>query len=83
MAGRQRHELFQVPAGECTVDEQDRTNALLPKICEGPFEIALEAQSACRRLQVCDLGLDIREPAPPTAGPLRPAATPPRSRAPR
>ena len=46
--------------------DQDPTNALLRKTCEGRFEIAigagiqnneLQTQGACRRLQVCDDGL--------------------------
>ena len=70
MAGRQRRELFHALGVEGTHADQDRTNALLRKTGEGRFEIAigscvrnnvLHAQSACRRLQVCDLGLDIRE----------------------
>ena len=64
MAGRQRRELFH-PSAEDVAD-QDRTNALLRKSCEGRFEIAigsgihnneLQAQRARRRLQVCDDGL--------------------------
>ena len=63
MAGRQRRELFPIP--EVTVGDQDRTNMLLGKSCEGRFEIAigsgihnneLPAQCASRRLQVCDNG---------------------------
>jgi hypothetical protein len=70
MAGCERYELFRALAEEATVGDQDRTNALLGKTCEGHFEIAigsginnneLQAQHARRRLQVCDLGLDIRE----------------------
>ena len=41
MAGRQRRELFRVLAVEGTVADQDRTNALLRKTCEGRFEIAI------------------------------------------
>ena len=70
MAGRQCRDLFHPPAEEVTGADQDRTNAVLRESCEGRFEIAigsgihnneLQAQRACRRLQVCDLGLDIRE----------------------
>ena len=65
MAGRQRRELFRAPVVEGTLADQDRTNALLRKSCEGRFEIAigsgihnneLQAQRARRRLQVCDGG---------------------------
>src|SRR5271167_1814156 len=70
MAGRQRRELFGAPVVEGTVGDQDRTNALLRKSCEGRFEIAigsgihnneLQAQRARRRLQVCDDGLGRRK----------------------
>jgi hypothetical protein len=70
MAGRQCRELFGAPGVEATGTDQDRTNALLRKSCEGRFEIALgsginnnelQAQRARRRLQVCDDGLDIRK----------------------
>ena len=63
MAGRQRRELFHAPVVEHTADDQDRTNALLRKSCEGRFEIAigsgihnneLKAQRVRRRLQVCN-----------------------------
>ena len=69
MAGRQRHELFQVPAVEGTGDEQDRSNTLLQKNGEGRFEVAigsgihnkeLQAQRAGSCLQVYDVGLDTR-----------------------
>jgi hypothetical protein len=68
MAGRERRKLFLARVVEGTVDDQDRTNALLRKSCEGRFEIAigsgthnneLKAQRGRRRLQVCDAGLDI------------------------
>ena len=61
MAGRQRRQLFPTRAEEGTVADQDRTNTLLRKSCEGRFEIAvgsgindneLQAQRARRRLQV-------------------------------
>ena len=70
MAGRQRRELFRAPVVEGTVANQDRTNALLRKSCEGRFEIAvgcgtrnneLLAQRARRCLQVCDCGLGSRK----------------------
>jgi len=70
MTGRERYELFRAPHEEGTGGDQDRTNVLLRKTCKGRFEIAigfgihnneLPAQRARRRLQVCDLGLDIRE----------------------
>ena len=70
MAGRQRRELFYAPGVEGTLADQDRTNALLRKSCEGRFKIAigsgihnnelLQTQGACRRLQVGDVGLDAR-----------------------
>ena len=41
MAGRQRRELFRALAVEGTVADQDRTNMLLRKSCEGRFEIAI------------------------------------------
>jgi len=41
MAGRQRRKLFHATVEEGTVAEQDRTNALLRKSCEGRFEIAI------------------------------------------
>jgi len=59
MAGRQSHELFHAPGVEATVTDQNRTNALLQKSCEGRFEIAVgsginnnewQAQRARRRL---------------------------------
>jgi hypothetical protein len=62
--------LFHAPGVEGTVTDQDRTNALLRQSCERRFEIAirsgihnneLQAQYACRRLQVCDVGLDTRK----------------------
>jgi hypothetical protein len=65
MAGRQRRELFRAPGEKVTVADQDRTNALLRKSCEGRFEIAigsgildneLQAQLARRCVQVCDDG---------------------------
>ena len=60
MAGRQRRELFHAPGPgvEATGADQDRTNMLLRKSCEGRFEIAvgsgvhndkLQAQRARRR----------------------------------
>ena len=69
MAGRQRRELFHAPDVEVTGVDQDRTNMLLRKSCEGRFEIAigsgihnneLKAQHRCGRLHDCDLGLDSR-----------------------
>jgi hypothetical protein len=39
--GRQRRELFRAPAEEGSVADQDRTNRLLRKTCEGPFKIAI------------------------------------------
>jgi hypothetical protein len=69
MAGRQRHELFHVQVLEATGADQDRTNMLLQKGCEGRFEIAigvgihnneLQAQRARRRLDVWDDGLGTR-----------------------
>jgi hypothetical protein len=65
MAGRQRRELFHSPVVEGTAADQDRTNMLFRKNCEGYFEIAngsgihkseLQAQRARRRLQVGDKG---------------------------
>ncbi len=59
MPGRQRRELFRAPVVEGADADQDRTNTLLRKSCEGRFEIAigsgihnneLQAQRACRRL---------------------------------
>jgi hypothetical protein len=53
--------LFHAPGEEVTGDNQDRTNALLRKGCEGRFEIAigsgiryndLQGQLTRRRLQV-------------------------------
>ena len=81
MAGRQRRELFHAPIVEGTVADQDCTNMLLRKSCEGRFEIAvgsgirnneLQAQRACRRLQFCDGGLGnrkvrVRENAEPSS----------------
>jgi hypothetical protein len=70
MVGRQCRELFHPPVEEGTRADQDRTNVLLRKSCEGRFEIAigsgihnneLQAQRARRRLQVCDSGLDTRK----------------------
>src|SRR5208282_4701727 len=58
IAGRQRRELFRAPVEEVTVADQDRTNMLPRKSCEGGFEIAigsgihnneLQAQRARRR----------------------------------
>jgi hypothetical protein len=55
--------LFRAQGVEGTGANQDRTDALLGKSCEGHFEIAvgsgihnneLQAQRARRRLQVCD-----------------------------
>jgi hypothetical protein len=66
MAGRQRGEFFRPSSEEGTLANEDRTDALLRKSCEGRFEIAiapgirnkeLQAQRARRRLQVCDDGL--------------------------
>src|SRR5277367_5010822 len=68
--GRQRRESFHASAIEGTATDQDRTNMLLRKSCEGRFEIAissginndeLQAQYARRRLQVCDGGLGNRK----------------------
>ena len=65
MAGRQHRELFHAPIVEGAAADQDRTNMLLQKTCEAQFEIAigagiqndkLQAQRACRHLQVCDGG---------------------------
>ena len=65
MVGRQRRELFRAPGEEGTCADQDRTNMLSRKTCEGRFEIAfgsgilnneLPAQLARRPLQVCDHG---------------------------
>jgi hypothetical protein len=62
IAGRQRRELFRVTGVYGTAADQDRTNALLRKSCEGSFDIAvgsgihyseLQAQRACRRLGTC------------------------------
>ena len=70
MAGRQRRELFHAAVVKGTGADQDRTDALLRKSCEGRFEIAigsgihhneLPAQRARRRLQVCDDRLGIRK----------------------
>jgi hypothetical protein len=70
MAGRQGRKLFHAPAVEVTVADQDRTDVLLRKTSEGRFETAvgsgvnnnkLQAQRACRSLQVCDHGLDSRK----------------------
>ena len=70
MAGRQRRKLFHAPIEEDAADGRERTNALLRKSCEGRFEIAigsgihnnkLQAQRACRRLQVGDGGLGTRK----------------------
>ena len=61
MAGRQSRELFPAAIVEGTGADQDRTDALLGKSCEGHFEIAvgfsihnneLQAQRARCRLQV-------------------------------
>jgi hypothetical protein len=61
--------LFRAPGEEGTGTDQDRTDALLRKTCEGGFEIAIgagihnnewKAQRARPRLQVCDVGLDFR-----------------------
>src|SRR5262249_35486639 len=66
MAGRQRRKSFHSMSVEGTVADQDRTNMLLRKSCEGRVEIAigsgilnneLQAQCARRHLQVCDGGL--------------------------
>ena len=40
MAGRQRRELFHPPVEEVAAADQDRTNALLRKTCEGRFDEA-------------------------------------------
>jgi hypothetical protein len=70
MAGCQRRELFRALVVEGTAEDQDRTDMLLGKSCEGRFEIAigsginnneLQAQRARRPLQVCDHGLDTRK----------------------
>jgi len=72
MAGRQRRELFHPPVEEGAAADQDPTNAVLQKSCEGRFEIAigsgihhkeLQAQRARRRLQVCDDGSASTGPA--------------------
>ena len=70
MAGRQRRELLQdAVTKEVAGNDQDRTNALLRKSCEGRFEIVigsgihnnkLQAQRARRRMQVCNGGWSIR-----------------------
>ena len=70
MAGGQRRELFHAPGEEgITIANQDRTDMVLRKSCEGCFEIAigsdihdnqLQAQRARRRLQECDGGLGTR-----------------------
>jgi hypothetical protein len=43
MAGRQRRKLFHPPVeeGAAAGADQDRTNVLLRKTCEGRFEIAI------------------------------------------
>jgi hypothetical protein len=46
IAGRQRRQLFGTPGVEGTVADQDRTNMLLRKSCEGRFEIAIGAGTA-------------------------------------
>jgi hypothetical protein len=51
MAGRQRHELFSVPARGGTRADQDRTNALLRKTGEGHFEIAIGSGTRDNELQ--------------------------------
>src|SRR6516165_2094187 len=70
MPCRQRHELLHAPTEEGAVTDQDRTNALLRKTCEGRFEIAigsgipnneLQAQRARCRLQVCNDRLGSRK----------------------
>jgi hypothetical protein len=69
MAGRQRRELLRAVVKEGTGSDQDRTNMLLRKSCEGRFEIAigsgvhnneLQAQLTRRRPKVCDHGLGRR-----------------------
>jgi hypothetical protein len=59
MSGRKRRELFRVPGYEGGSTDQDRTNLLSGKSCEGHFEIAvgsgicnneLPVQHARRRL---------------------------------
>jgi hypothetical protein len=67
MAGRQGRELFRPTVEKGVADrDQYRTNAPLRKRYKGGFEIAigsgihnneLQAQRACRRLQVCNGGL--------------------------
>jgi hypothetical protein len=63
MVCRQRQELFRAPVKDATAADQDPTNALLRKSCEGRFEIAsairdneLYAQYTRRRLQVYGAG---------------------------
>src|SRR6516225_11766321 len=60
MAGRQRRDLFRVPIVKVTAEDQDCTNPLLRKSCEGRFEIGVgssinhnefQAQRERRRLQ--------------------------------
>ena len=41
MAGRERRELFRPSTVEVTKADQDRTNLLLRKSCEGRFEITI------------------------------------------
>ena len=70
MSGRQRRKLFTTSVVEGTAADQDRTNMLLRKSCEGRFEIAigsgihnneLQPQRSRRRLQGYDDGLSIRK----------------------
>jgi hypothetical protein len=66
--GRQCGELFRAPGQQGTGADQDRTDALLRKSCEGRFEVAigagihddeLQAQRGCRRQQFGDGGLGV------------------------
>src|SRR6516164_2532193 len=70
MAGCQRRELLHAPGVEVAVADQDRTNALLRKGCEGFFEIAIgsgihnnefHTQRAGRRPEVVDDGWGSRK----------------------
>jgi hypothetical protein len=65
MADRQRRELFRAPGEEVTRADQDCTNMLLRKGCEGRFEITIgssiynnemQAERARCRLQGRDHG---------------------------
>src|SRR6516165_4600389 len=63
MTGRQRCELFPAQIEEGAGADQDRSNVLLRKSCEGRFEVAispgiyeneLQAQRGSSHLEVCD-----------------------------